>query len=106
MSDNHLSLFDVPETDTPHTPSTLPDLPIRDGQVREIREAFEDAGIAGQGARKSLIESVVMRDVASLRELRAVEARRVIQRINDTGKPKAQGSSWDTREEDTWIDKL
>ncbi|MDQ0768196.1 hypothetical protein QF031_000945 [Pseudarthrobacter defluvii] len=106
MIENEFSLFDIPETATPRSPSVLPDLPIRDDQVQEIRAAFDEAGIVEQTARKSLIESVSMREVASLRDLRAVEARRIVQRIKDTTKPKATGSSWDTREEDTWIDKL
>lgn len=106
MSDHEFSLFDIPETAAPTTPSVLPELPIRDEQVQEIRAAFDRAGIVEQDARKELIESVTLRQVASLRELRAVEARRIITRIDDTVKPKATGSSWDTREEDTWIDKL
>lgn len=106
MSENDFSLFDIPNDSAPKAPQTLPELPIRPEQVQEIRDAFDRAGIVEQNARKELIESVVIRDVASLRELRAVEALRIVQRIKDTAKPKSTGSSWDTREEDTWIDKL
>ncbi|WP_281444406.1 hypothetical protein [Paenarthrobacter nicotinovorans] len=61
-----------------------------------------------QNDRRALIESVVVREVASLRELKAVDARRILQRIEGlhSRKPASAGSAWDNREEDTWIDKL
>lgn len=96
-------LFDIP-TETVAGP--LPELPIRPEQVQQIREAFDKAGITEQEDRKDLINSVVIRDVASLRELHAVEVRRVILAIEQRIKPKSTGSAWDDREEDTWIDKL
>lgn len=101
------SLFDL----EPDVPLTQPpaDLPIRDDQVVQIRTAFDGAGVKGQGERKLLIESVVFRDVKALRDLTAVEARRVIERLKSrTSAPASTrtGSSWDTRDEDTWIDKL
>lgn len=106
MSDNETSLFDLPDGTASKTPAALPEIPIRPEQVQKIRAAFDRAGIVEQDARKTLIKSVVLREVASLRELRAVEARRIVKRIEASAKPKATGSSWDTREEDTWIDKL
>ncbi|MDQ0031523.1 hypothetical protein [Arthrobacter bambusae] len=98
-------LFDIP-TDT--APALHQDLPIRSEQVQQIREAFDRAGISEQGERKALINSVVIRDIASLRELHAVEVRRVLNTIEQRaqGKPSTTGSSWDDREEETWIDKL
>ncbi|MGM0931149.1 MAG: hypothetical protein ACQEXN_15790 [Actinomycetota bacterium] len=102
MSD---SLF---EFDEPQQPVLPRDIPIRPEQVEKIRSAFDAAGISSQEDRQALIESVVIRTVSTVRDLHAVEARRVIERIKertDAG-PKAAGSAWDTREEDTWIDKL
>lgn len=103
MTANETSLFDVEGPESPAVPQ-----PIRPEQVLQIREAFQESGIQGQGERKALIESVVVREVASLRELRAVEAKRVLLRIKDIGaaKPISVGSAWDNRDEDTWIDKL
>lgn len=77
-------------------------------QIQAIRDAFDRAGVGSQDDRKALIESVVVREVASLRELKAVEARRIIQRIEGlrSAKLTSAGSAWDQREEDTWIDKL
>ncbi|MDR6688976.1 DNA polymerase-3 subunit epsilon [Arthrobacter sp. 1088] len=106
MHDEASSLFEIDEP----SPSSdvLAPLPIKPEQVQEIRAAFEKAGVESQSDRKALIESVIIREVASLRELRAVEARRILQRIEGLRSPKAAstGSAWDNREEDTWIDKL
>jgi acyl-CoA reductase-like NAD-dependent aldehyde dehydrogenase len=82
---------------------------IRDDQVAAIREAFTSAGIDSQERRKEIAQSCVVRPLASLRELTAAEAHRVLKRIkeNSTARPRAIGASdWDLREEDTWIDKL
>lgn len=83
--------------------------PIRDDQVAAIRAAFTGAGIDSQDRRKEIAQSCVVRPLASLRELSAAEAHRVLKRIRDiaAAKPRPEGaSSWDLREEDTWIDKL
>lgn len=106
MYDEASSLFEIDE------PAPLPDvlapLPIKAEQVQAIRDAFERAGVVSQNDRKTLIESVVVREVASLRQLQAVEARRILQRIEALRRPNpaTSGSAWDNREEDTWIDKL
>lgn len=100
------SLFEI---DGPaSSPDLLAPLPIKPEQIQIIREAFEKAGVASQDERKALIESVLAREVASLRKLKAVEARRILQRIEGLHSRKAEstGSAWDNREEDTWIDKL
>lgn len=83
--------------------------PIRDDQVLAIRKAFAAAGIEGQEQRQQIVQSAAIRPVASLRELYAHEARRVLQRIQESAavKPRIAGASdWELREEDTWIDKL
>ncbi|UOD83478.1 hypothetical protein [Paenarthrobacter ureafaciens] len=102
---NEPGLFDMPNTPAP---SPLEYLPISQEQVQAIREAFDEAGIEGQDERRSLVNSVITREVATLRELHSVEVRRVLTSIKRYThvKPKASGSVWDNREEDTWIDKL
>uniref|UniRef100_UPI003F497670 hypothetical protein n=1 Tax=Pseudarthrobacter oxydans TaxID=1671 RepID=UPI003F497670 len=99
-------LFDIPTSRSPEAFEALQELPIRPEQIQQIREAFDMAGVTDQDERKSLINSVLIRDVASLRELHAVEVRRILQAIKQRSKPKSTGSAWDDREEDTWIDKL
>lgn len=102
MSD---SLF---ELDEPKLTAQPGDIPIRDEQVQEIRDAFDDTGVTSQDDRKALIESVVFRHVETVRDLYAKEARRIVIRIRERAAtpPRAAGSAWDTREEPTWIDKL
>lgn len=105
MNDDDMALFGI-ETETA-TPAPVA-LPIRREQVESIRRAFEDAGINSQQDRKALVEAVATREVPSLRHLTAVEGRRVLSRIKErkVENPKSSGSSWDMREEDTWIDRL
>ena len=105
MNDEIPSIFDVevPVTSTAQTP-----LPVQSEQVAEIRNSFERAGITSQDQRKEIVESVTFRSVAGLRDLQAVEAHRLLKVLKgmQTPKPTRQGSAWDNREEDTWIDKL
>lgn len=104
--DEAASLFEFDEPGL-HSDVLAP-LPIKAEQVQAIRGAFAKAGVVSQDERKALIQSVVVREVASLRELNAAEAPRILQRIDGLARPKAAtgGSAWDNREEDTWIDKL
>lgn len=106
VCDEASPLFEINEPAP--SPNVLAPIPIKSEQVQAIRDAFEKAGVVSQDDRKALIESVVVREVASLRELNAVDARRILQRIEGlrSPKPTSTGSAWDNREEDTWIDKL
>ena len=105
MIEDDLTLFEI------EAKTTMPevgDLPIRPEQVTKIRQAFEDAAIVGQQERKELVDAAATRDVPALRDLTAVEGRRVLRWIKSRAEasPKKDGSAWDMREEDTWIDKL
>jgi hypothetical protein len=103
------ALFNIGPDDEPTQSSGLAEHPIRDDQVAAIREAFTAAGINNQDRRQELAQSCVVRPLASLRELTAAEAHRVLRRIkaDAAAQPRAAGASaWDLREEDTWIDKL
>lgn len=104
MSDEP-GLFDIPSE---RAPEAVQVMRIRPEQVQQIRDAFDGAGIAEQEERKALINSIVVRGVASLRELHAVEVRRILAAIEGRSdrKPKSTGSAWDDRDEETWIDKL
>lgn len=103
------ALFNLGPHDAPNRSSAPAELPIRDDQVQAIREAFTAAGIDSQERRQELSQSCVVRPLASLRELTAAEAHRVLKRIkeNAAANPRPEGASaWDLREEVTWIDKL
>jgi DNA polymerase-3 subunit epsilon len=103
MSDG---LFDIsgglPRADTPEPP------PARSEQIAAIRQGLDDAGINTQLDRQAFIEDVILMKVCSLRDLTALQARRVIDRLKiDRGRStSAGGSLWDNRDEDTWIDRL
>jgi hypothetical protein len=106
MCDEPSFLFEI--NGSVPSPNLLAPLLIKPEQIQEIRDAFEKAGVVSQDDRRALIESVVVGEVASLRELKAVDTRRILQRINGlrSRNPTSIGSAWDNREEDTWIDKL
>lgn len=99
-------LFDIPD----QAPAVVEfeDPLVTEQQVATIRRAFDDAGIESMDERQKLIQSCTVRPVANIRELYMRDVRQVLKRIEDwknyTG--PSTGSSWDNREEDTWIDKL
>lgn len=100
MTDYDLTLFGFEAKTAVPEPV---EIPIRPEQVDKIRRAFNEVRIANQHERKALVDAVATRDVPSLRDLTAIEGRRVLSRIknHEVTKPKVDGSSWDTREEDT-----
>lgn len=103
------ALFNFEPSEPPTATEGLAEPPIQDHQVAAIREAFATAGIDSQEQRKEISQSCVVRTVNTLRDLTAAEAHRVLKRIKEVAaaKPRPKGaSSWDLREEDTWIDKL
>lgn len=103
------ALFNFEPSETPAESTGPAEPPIQGHQVAAIREAFAAAGIDSQDRRQEIAQSCVVRPLASLRELTAAEAHRVLKRIKDVAaaKPRPEGASaWDLREEDTWIDKL
>jgi hypothetical protein len=89
-------------------PDVLADLPIRDVQVQQIREAFAAAGIDSMADRRAIIESCTVRKVTSIRELLAKDVPAILRRIEERSLPAKpnSGSAWDNRDQDTWIDKL
>lgn len=100
-------LFEVAaERADPPTPER--EYPITDLQMTQIRAAFECLNVDSMNDRQRLIESATIRPVGRLRDLSAVEARRVLKLLGARiDAPHAvRGSPWETREEDTWIDKL
>lgn len=60
--------------------------------------------------RQRLVESLVGRPLLSLRDLTTSEAQDLLsdlhRRASSSSKQESHGSSWDSRDEDTWIDRL
>lgn len=54
--------------------------------------------------RQNAVEAIVGRQIACLRELTPAEATKVLEAFSV--KRDRTSSSWDGREEDTWIDRL
>lgn len=106
MTHEEPGLFDLPEAAP--TSSVIEDPLISPEQIAAIRNAFDGAEIADMAERQEVIQSCVIRKISNIRELYSREVRQVLARIERWGhKPEAlTGSAWDTREEDTWIDKL
>lgn len=106
MTQNEPGLFDLPEA-APTTP-VIEDTPISPAQIAGIRNAFDNAGIAGMAERQEVIQSCVIRKISNIRELYSREVRQVLARVEGWNRTTdtVTGSAWDNREEDTWIDKL
>lgn len=99
------NLFELPT----HAEATgKADSPISEQQIRQLRTAFEAAGMNSMDERRELIESCTIRPVASIRELYARDFRPILRRIEQRTEPalNSGGSAWDNRDEDTWIDRL
>lgn len=102
-----LSLFgdDEPQAPVELTPTPTP---IADWQVDLLRRALDSRGLTSISDRREAIEAAAGRSVDSLRALTSEEAMRVLTRLGAS--PAAQQprstSSWDDRDEDTWIDRL
>lgn len=104
MNDSTFEIFAQPD----QAPNILTDVPIRDAQVQQIRDAFAAAGVDSMDERRAIIESCTVRKVTSIRELLAKDVPKILRRIEERSLPAKpnSGSAWDNREEDTWIDKL
>ena len=104
-----LSLFGDDQTDEPEqlTPPVRGEPSIADWLVDTLREALTARGLTSSAERQQAIEAVVGRPVESLRSLTRAEALRALPQLTPSQAP-AMGStsSWDAREEDTWIDRL
>lgn len=103
MSDEESSLFDLDDS----APQPPVDPPIRADQVQQIEQAFAQAGITNRADQLDLVYSCTIRQIRRLEDLLARDARGILKRIAEIrpGLPP-QGSAWDNRLEDTWIDKL
>lgn len=104
MNDSTFEIFAQPD----QAADILTDIPIRDVQVQQIRDAFAAAGVDSMDERRAIIESCTVRPVTSIRELLAKDVRPILRRIQERSLPPKpnSGSAWDNRDEDTWIDKL
>ncbi len=100
-------LFGDPDPMPDPRPPTSTSRGIADWQVTRLRSSLDAMGLTDMPERQAVVERLAGRPVASLRDLTFAEAVSVIERLTrDKAAPKVQGSSWDDREEATWIDRL
>lgn len=87
-------------------PSAVPSSGIADWQVAQVRRALDARGVREMQDRQQLIVGLVGRPVESLRALTSSEALSLLQQLAQAKPATGSGSSWDDRDEDTWIDRL
>ena len=92
-----------PQLPTPLAGETLPAW-----QIDRLRKDLDALGLVTMEERKALIEELVGRSVASLRDLTFVEARTIGEKLSArrATTEASTGSAWDERDEETWIDRL
>lgn len=95
--------------ETPKQDDQTTEIAIRQSQVEQIRSEFQRIGLLDQDDRKRYIEEVARRPVDALRDLSALEARRIIDALRTRapeGSKTDSKSLWDSREQNTWIDRM
>ena len=103
-----LSLFGDEQPKEQPVRSAPTETSLPDWLVNDIRAALTVRGLTTMIDRQWVIESAVQRPVESLRSLTRAEALRVLALLKSPPKPSAgqTTSAWDTRDGDTWIDRL
>lgn len=108
MNDAPLPLFVVEEDGAP-PPPVPPVLMMTEAQRAEIRGLFGRLGVRDAVTQFGVTEELTGTRISAPAQLDAATAQRLIaglqKRIVNSGRDRA-GSSWDNREEDTWIDRL
>ena len=101
-------LFDLDQLRQAPSPQKPDPVPAQERQIDQIRTLFESAGIEQQEDRRSFVESVIGAPAAGLRSLSRFQALQVIDALSRrVSTPRGtEGSAWDDREEETWIDRL
>lgn len=101
-----LSLFGDEQPNEPAQPVPT-EAPIADWQLELLRKTLTAHGLTTMAERQQAIEAAAERPVESLRSLTRAEGVRVLERLGPPPASQAQSASaWDSRDEDTWIDRL
>lgn len=96
---------DDPDEVTP--PAVAGPGPVADWQVELLRNALDARGLDAMADRRSLLQETVGRPVESLRALTSDEALSVLSHLGSSSRATGSAAStWDDRDEDTWIDRL
>lgn len=99
------SLFgDEPEA--PSAVSVPSAAPIRDWQIELLRKALDARGLTTMAERQTLIEQLAGHPVSALRDLTHDDAMALLTKLGSNAPKAGSGSVWESREGDTWIDRL
>jgi hypothetical protein len=102
-----LALFGEDLPSEPDRPIPPTEQPLAGWMVDSLRGALTARGLTAMAERQQAIEVAVGRPVESLRSLTRGEALRALEQLTSTSARQARStSSWDSRDEDTWIDRL
>lgn len=103
-----LSLFGNSEDDAlaKSQPAASDVVPIAQWQIDLLRKALDARGLVSMENRQQAIEAAAGRPIVSLRALTHDEALSVLARLGPAPERQRSGSSWDQRDEDTWIDRI
>lgn len=92
---------------TPERATAPTAAPVADWQVRLLLKArWTPVAFRTSRHGATLIEEHAGRPLGSLRDLTSEEALQVIDALGRSTPQAQTGSSWDEREDDTWIDRL
>ena len=101
-----LSLFGDDAPSVPVKPATTVTT-IADWQIDLLRKALDARGLTTMFDRQQAVESAAGRAVQSPRALTHDEAMRVLTQLGQApASDRRTTSTWDDRDEDTWIDRL
>ena len=103
---NDLSLFGDDEPALPQHQVSAP-ASVADWQVDLLRKALDARGLTSMEDRKRAVEGAAGRTVRTLRDLTHDEAIRVLNRLGEASRDAHRSTSlWESRDEETWIDRL
>jgi len=77
--------------------------------LEQLRRSLDARGVSDMDDRRRLVEHLVRREVPSLRHLTTGEAQQLLgnlHRLAPLGSVQPEVSAWDSRGEETWIDRL
>jgi hypothetical protein len=80
--------------------------PIRDWQIDLLRKALDARGLTTMAERQTLIEQLAGHPVSALSDLTHDDAMALLSRLGSDAPTAGSGSPWESREGDTWIDRL
>ena len=80
--------------------------PVKEWQVELLRKSLDSRGLQSMDDRQRLVEEHVGRPIASNRAMTRDEAMALLTKLGSNAPTRDFTSTWDNRDEETWIDRL